>query len=466
MTNLTDSEFWHLLVTALPIAPALATAALTTNRDLYLVGGAVRDLLRRQPLADLDFACAGADVATWETVLGSYLEGRFISLGQGDRATTRRLVAGPMTVDITPIEGPDIDADLARRDFTVNAMAWDFRTGRLLDPHHGRTALAKGCIRTVTPHSLHDDPVRILRAVRFALELKATIDAATRQQMAAAAPALPASAGERHGQELSAILTHPDGGRGIATLAETGAIFPLFPILRPLAGLKQGNHHHLDAWEHTLALLQYLDVLFTDNPFQLPPPNPEHRLVLHLAGLLHDTGKAQTRTLDPDTGNIHFYGHERFSAHLAAAALAPLALPRKVRSLTIELIEHHLDVLLLALAPAKAKAYRKLVFRIGANLPLLLLLTLADSEASRGRRYPERHQAIIRCGRELLKIYHAHQETLTTPLVTGRDLIALGLSPGPRFGEIIRAVHERRLAGEIKDRDTALAWVRDTITTA
>ncbi|MBN2231532.1 MAG: CCA tRNA nucleotidyltransferase [Deltaproteobacteria bacterium] len=463
-TTTTDTDFLQLLTAGLPAALDLATATGSTGPDLYLVGGSVRDLLLRRPLADLDFSCRAQDIAAWETFMLRHFSGRFITLGQGDR-TTRRLVAGDFTVDITPLEGPDIITDLGRRDFTVNAMAWDFRAGRLIDPHHGREALAGHRIIAVSPRSLHEDPVRILRAARFALELDAVIDIPTREQMRAAAPGLPTAPGERRGHELRTILTRRDGARGINLLAENGAIFHLFPALRPLAGLAQGNYHHLDAWEHTLSLLAHLDPLLTDNPFQLPPPDAEGQLALHLAGLLHDTGKAQTRTVDPETGAVHFYGHERFSAHLAAAVMKPLALGRRIRTQVIELIEHHLEVLLLARAPAKAKTFRKLVFRIGEPLPLLLLLTLADSEATRGRRHPERHQAVIRCGRELLEIYRAERQALITPLISGQDLIALGLPPGPRFGEIIHAVREHQLEGEIEDRKTALAWVRRTITT-
>ena len=440
----------------------LQQIARETRTELYVVGGSVRDALLHRPLADMDMVCQARNMGYWEKHIAQLSSGHFFTLGK-EGLFTRRLVSGSFSFDLTPLEGDDIAADLQRRDFTINAIALGLHDDSFHDPHHGRQALEQRQLLCVSPTSLHNDPLRILRAVRFALTLDMQLPTATTELMAAARPGLTDIAGERIGNELSLILTHPHAAAGIRRLADTKALDTMFSPLHPLRGLSQNEYHHADVFEHTLLVLESLDNLCTDPPYTITHPDREQSIILRLAALFHDAGKALAKTVDPQTGKVHFYGHEQISAHLADTALRPLGLGKQTIARINRLIEHHLAPLLLSLGRPKAKAFRKLVFALEEDLPLLVVLALADNLAARGKNFSQRQEKLETCARELLSVYRQERKSFLKPLLSGKDLLALGMEPGPQMGVIIRAVHQRQINGECTSREEALAWVRNLL---
>ena len=441
-----------------PAWDELTAAAAASGREFYLVGGALRDLFRGKKISDLDFVCPLADMEFWEDTILGHVKGRFITMGNGAaRHATRRLVGPELTIDIAALNGPDIDCDLQRRDFTINAMAFALREQRFYDPHAGREALAAGQIVSVAPENIKDDPLRIVRAVRFMLEIDGTLSAAARDEMRAAVSGLDAVAKERFTVELNHIFATDQAGHGLRELLAVGALQKIFPALSGLAGLEQNNFHHLDALEHTLAVVESLDRLGRKNPLALPVPAAADCILLKWTALFHDVGKALTKTEDPDTGTIHFFGHERFSAHLAREALAGFALGKDFLRRLERLIENHLRPFLLNLDNCKEKALRRLVFDLEDDLYLLLLHAYADLDATRGRDPEPRQLKLTQLSRRLKEIYEKERATFIKPLISGRDLIALGLEPGPGIGTIIRMIHQKQLAGDISSKDEALA---------
>jgi tRNA nucleotidyltransferase/poly(A) polymerase len=336
-------------------------------------------------------------------------------------------------------------------------MAFALREQQFYDPHAGREALAAGQIISVSPENMQDDPLRIVRAARFMLEIEGVLSSATRDEMRSAVSGLDGVARERFTVELNHIFASNNSGRGIRELAAVGALQNIFPPLAALAGLEQNNFHHLDALEHTLAVIDSLDTLCQKNPLSLPQPAAADCVLLKWTALFHDVGKALSKTVDPDTGTIHFLGHERFSSHLTRETLAGFALGKDFLRRLERLIENHLRPLLLNLENCKEKALRRLVFDLEEDLYLLLLHTYADLEATRGREPQPRQQNLIKLSRRLKAIFELERETFIKPFLSGKDLIALGLEPGPAIGTIIRMIHQKQLAGEISDKDEALA---------
>ena len=436
--------------------------ARTEHLELYAVGGSIRDVILNRRLADLDLVCHSRDLEQWEKHIAGLGKGHFFTLGKEDRIT-RRLVSRDYSCDLTPLEGNSITADLKRRDFTINAMALGLHDGSFHDPHHGLQALEQYQLFCVSPTSLKDDPLRILRAVRFVLTLKMQLPPETSSLMAAARQGLPEVAGERIGNELSLILSQDHAAAGIRLLAETRALFALFSPFLPLRGLTQNEYHHVDVLEHTLQVLECLDNFIAEPPEAMDQPDNEKILILRWAALFHDTGKALTTTIDPQTEKIHFYGHEKISAHLARTMLLPLGIGKHTVTRIVRLIEQHLSPLLLSLGNPKPKAFRKLVFALEEDLPLLLLLSLADNQATRGIQFPQRRQKMETCTRELLKVYQQERNSFLKPLINGKDLLALGMEPGPQMGVIIRAVHQRQVDGECNSREEALDWVKNLL---
>jgi poly(A) polymerase/tRNA nucleotidyltransferase (CCA-adding enzyme) len=256
------------------------------------------------------------------------------------------------------------------------------------------------------------------------------------------------------------ILADHQSARGLKELVAVGALLKNLPVLAPLENLKQNNYHHLDALAHTLATVAALDQFCQKNTLVINPLTPADRVLIKWAALLHDTGKALTKTIDPDTGTIHFYGHERFSAHLARETLSGFALGKDFLKRLSRLIENHLRPLLLNLDTAKEKSLRRLVFDLEEDLDLLLLHALADLEATQGRNPGPRQENLRVLSRRLKEIYHLERANFIKPLVSGKDLIALGLEPGPAIGIIIKLIHQKQLAGSINNQAQALAEAR------
>ncbi len=449
----------HAFSTLFPNWTTLQQVAHTGHFELYAVGGSVRDALLTRPLTDLDLVCHSRDMEHWERHIARLNGGHFFTLGKGDRIT-RRLVSHGCTFDLTPMDGDSITNDLKRRDFTINAMALGLHDGSFHDPHHGLQALEQHQLLCVSPTSLEDDPLRILRAIRFSLAMDIQLPPETIKQITTARRGLLEVAGERIGSEFSLILTRQNAAAGIRLLADTRVLFTLFSSTLPLKGLMQNEYHHVDVLEHTLQVLEYLDTMITKPPDGMTQPDNEQAVILRWTALFHDVGKALTKTIDPQTEKIHFYGHEQISAHLARTMLLPLGLGKQALARIVRLIEQHLSPLLLSLANPKPKALRKLVFAMEEDLPLLLFLALADNLATRGKNFPQRQEKIEACTSDLLKIYQQERTSFIKPLINGKDLLALGLEPGPQMGIIIRAIHQRQINGECNNREEALAWVK------
>ncbi|MEA3334162.1 MAG: HD domain-containing protein [Pseudomonadota bacterium] len=445
-----------------PAWEKLTTAARQDDKPLYLVGGALRDLLSGKEINDLDFTCPAEDMPHWEDILLKATTGHFITMG-AEKFLTRRLVGDKITVDLAALNGPDLACDLQRRDFTINAMAWGLHEQSFHDPYAGCKALKEGSIICVAPDNLQADPLRVVRAARFMLEIDGRLTTATRVAMAETVNALDLVAKERFAIEFNHILAHHQAARGLKELTSVGALQKILPSLAPLEGLVQNNFHHLDALDHTLAVVEALDHFCQNNPLTITPLTTADRILLKWAALLHDTGKALTKTIDPDTGTIHFYGHERFSAHLAGETLAGFALGKEFLKRLKRLIENHLRPLLLNLSNAKEKSLRRLVFDLEGDLDLLLLHALADLEATRGRAPGPRLEALCNLSRRLREIYHLERANFIKPMLSGKDLLALGLEPGPAIGVIIKLIHQKQLNGTINNSAQALEEARRLI---
>lgn len=445
-----------------PAWKELTAYAQSSNKPLYLVGGALRDLLQGEVITDLDFACRAEDMTYWEEHMLKEVQGRFITMG-AEKFLTRRLVGPKLTLDLAALADSNLERDLQRRDFTINAMAWGLHEQVFHDPHAGWKDLQSGNILCVAPENLTADPLRIVRAVRFMLKINGQLAPATKEAMIAAGSQLNRVAHERFAVELNHILATHQAAHGLKELLAIGALQKILPPLTPLEGLEQNNFHHLDALEHTLAVVEALDQLCQNNPLTITPSSTADRILLKWAALLHDTGKALTKTIDPDTGTIHFYGHERFSAHLAGETLAGFALGNDFLKRLKRLIENHLRPLLLILSNAREKSLRRLVFDLEGDLDLLLLHALADLEATRGRAPGPRIEALCNLSHRLREIYHLERANFTKPMLSGKDLIALGLEPGPTIGIIIKLIHQKQLNGTIKSPEEALAAARQLI---
>ena len=206
------SDLLQQLYKFFPAWQNLTAAARRDAKPLYLVGGALRDLLNGKEVNDLDFTCPAEDMADWEDILLKATKGRFITMG-AEKFLTRRLVGDKITVDLAALNGPDLASDLKRRDFTINAMAWGLHEQSFHDPYGGRKALQEGTIVCVAPDNLLADPLRVVRAARFMLEIDGELATKTKEAMTTAIKDLNKVAKERFAVELNHILSHQHSAR-------------------------------------------------------------------------------------------------------------------------------------------------------------------------------------------------------------------------------------------------------------
>ena len=329
------------------------------------------------------------------------------------------------------------EEDVRRRDFTVNGLLMDPETGRIIDYVEGRRDIERRLIRTIGKPDARfvEDRLRMLRAVRFAAALDYTIDAGTYEAIKKQASAIRGISAERIREELSRVLTSGGARRGMELLAETGLLVELLPEVAALKGVEQppAFHPEGDVWEHTLRAIALL------------PDGADVRLAW--GALLHDVGKAETRS--EDAAGIHFYGHTRRGEEIAAGILARLRFSGEERSTVLNLIgQHMLFMNVREMRPNRLKRFLRI-----PDFTLHLELHRLDCLASHG--YLDNYEFC----RGKLTEYSA--EVLRPPrLLTGDDLIGMGYTPGPVFKEILHAVEDAQLGGEIATPEEARSLIR------
>ena len=442
-----------------------------TAEPVYLVGGSVRDLLAGHAPADIDLVTAG-DIRRMAAQIAARTGGTLIDLGKKGFAVLR--VAGPeTTIDITPLAGPDIQTDLERRDFTVNAMAVEIGSRRLVDATGGVTDLQQKTIRMVSAAAFEKDPARLVRAFRLAATLNFSISADTREAIAKHCQRIAAVAAERVWAELVKLLAADRSAPLIREMAATGLLTAIFPEIGPTVGCLQNRHHEFDVFEHTLRAYGHLEEMLVDFaarfPFAAAAAQQSgldgHAAMLKYACLLHDAGKPATRTVDPQ-GDVHFYGHAARSAAMAAGIGRRLRLSRRQRRVADAVIRHHLRPLFLFQASENGSLGRRGTTRFftrcgDLTLPIVVH-TMADIMAKRSVLDGRNERFIHFCG-DLLKAYgdYLNRKSALPRLISGHDLKStFGLTPSPLFAKILKQVDEGRLSGELETRDQALEWVR------
>ena len=408
-----------------------------------LVGGAARDLLRWAVPKDYDWASPDpAAAARW-------LAGETGAAFALDEARNHwRAVVDGVQHDVVPLPGdlPNaLNAELLRRDFTVNALAIN-SAGRVTDPAGGLGDLRRRSLRMVSEQNLRNDPLRLLRAVRLATTLSFKLEPETRSAVQRlAAEGLPIPAAERIGAELSALLLSENAAAGVALMRELGLLRLYLPELLEGEGIIQGGFHHLDVLEHNVEALH-----------QLLARAPDADLALRWATLLHDIGKPRTLGVNPATGRATYYGHAEIGSEMTAALLTRLKQPRALTERVARLVRAHMVHL-----PASEREARRFVHRRRELLPDLLRLMLADREASRGPMSTPATRHAYELGFERVLAALEDQPPAAAPLLSGREIMALlNLPSGPKVGEAVRALAEAEALGDVRTVEEARGFLK------
>src|SRR5438094_3418752 len=462
---------------AITVVRAVATLAGRRGAPVG-VGGAVRDAwLGRRPgrEVDLDVAVpAGAlDLARR---VAERLRGAFVPLDP-ERGTGRVVLPG-VRLDVTDFRGPSLAADLAARDFTVNALAVPLREllvrggAPIVDPTGGLADLRARRLRAPDLRVFTDDPLRALRGVRLEAALGFRLTRGTVAAIRAVAPALAAVSVERVRDELLAMLALPDATRAFRRADALGLLGVLLPEVEPMRATAQPAPHRFPVLEHSLRALASADRVLA-RLATLVPFGEELRAhmdeplgggvtrdpVLKLAALLHDVAKPETRRVVQ--GRVRFFGHDLVGAERARAIGQRLRLPARAVGVLERLVRHHLRPMHLGATERLTPRARYRFYRdLREDTQDLLLLALADAAAVTGASPLRvwRHAALIR---DLLGGWEEQQAVeAAPPLLRGEDVMTrLGLSPGPGVGHLLVRVREAQALGRVGTREEALAYL-------
>ena len=332
-----------------------AARALFAGAEAWIVGGAVRDRLLGRATTDLDLALP-AEPKDAARALARATGGAAFRLSGAFGAWRVVGDGGAWHIDLVVLRDGDIRADLAARDFTLNAMAEPLAGGELLDPHGGRADLEARRLRMVTPRALADDPLRALRAVRLAVELDLTIEPDTAAAMGREAPGLQRVAAERIFGEFKQVISSHAVRTGLQLMDAHGLTAQVVPELLALRGVEQNVFHHLDVYDHTLAVIDQVVAIERD-PFAAglgEHAEPVAELLrepladeltrgeaMRIAALLHDAAKPWTRSELPD-GRIGFPGHDRGGAQVARTVLRRLRASERLTAYVAALLREPL----------------------------------------------------------------------------------------------------------------------------
>jgi len=453
-----------------PVVSTLGRAFADAGFELAIVGGPVRDALLGRDVHDLDFTTDARpddilrvvkpiSTAQWDIgrdfgTIGARVRGEQVEVTTF-RADSYDGVTRKPTVEF----GDTLESDLVRRDFTVNAMALRVPGRTLVDPTGGVEDLVAGRLRTpVDPAvSFGDDPLRMLRAARFASQLGFQVDPDTEAAIADLRQTLSIVSPERIQGELVRLLQTDDPVRGIRILVETHLIDEFLPEIPALRLEVDEHHHHKDVYEHTLTVLrQAIELEKARNPDAAPD------VPLRLAALLHDIGKPATRRLEPG-GGVTFYHHDLKGARMARKRLQALRFDTDTINSVARLIELHLRFFGYAEGAWTDSAVRRYVRDAGPELERLHILTRADVTTRNRRKAARLASAYDDIERRIAELAAREELNAMRPELDGNRIQEiLGIKPGREVGEAYRFLLDLRLdeglLGEEEAERRLRAW--------
>jgi poly(A) polymerase len=411
----------------------------------YFAGGCVRDIVRGQTPKDFDIATDAKPENVQKLFPRTYAVGAHFGVilvvengFQFEVATFRSDEAYIDGRHPSAVHFSSPEEDAKRRDFTINGMFYDPVAEEVIDFVGGRADIAAKLVRAIgdAAQRFAEDRLRMLRAVRFATALDYKIDSQTWDALVANAASVNKISAERIREELARIFLSPNRMRGWDLLDSSGLMRAILPEIDAMKGCKQPEQFHPegDVFEHTRLMLQFL-------PEKVSVP-------LVFSVLLHDVAKPRTAVVD-ETGRIRFSGHDRIGAEMTEEIMKRLRFSSAEIEATVEMVRQHMvfkDVPKMRVAKLKR-------FMARPTFDDELELHRVDCEGS--HRMLDNYEFLLRKREEFAK-----EPIIPPPLVRGDDLIALGLKPGPKFGEILEAIETRQLEGNLRSREEALDWVK------
>lgn len=451
-----------------------------TNQQIYLVGGAIRDQLLGREMKDLDFVVSEGPEGLADGV-SKALGGKVILLDEIHRIY-RVILSDGSILDFSQMKGSTIGEDLSHRDFTINALAynlalgWPLRTDVIIDPYGGVRDLEDRVLRAVHPNTFQEDPVRMLRAVRFMAELDFTLHPDTVKLIQRDCQGIQGAPGERITQELFPLLEQRNSHQHLQYLDQPLQLLDqIFPHIREMKQVGECKYHVVDSWTHSLHTLRLMEEIINAQGFfeasigssyeahtkEIIAGNRSRLSLIKLGALFHDVGKPAARIVD-ETGRVRFPGHEMTGAEIVEGYAQRLKLSNREREILHRYVAFHMFPLSMYKYDTLTDENLYEIFRQTEGETLdILLIALADIVATRMLLDPKEDMSKYkRFVEEIIHRYLGKYEKWRSlqQLVKGDVIMKhLNLPPGPVVGEIIEKIRKGLFLGEIAPDQEAIA---------
>ena len=437
----------------------------------YLVGGSIRDLFTKNcEFYDRDISIKGAE--NFARKIANKWDGTFIELDNENKIYRVVLPDKINFLDISELQGNTIEEDLKRRDFTINAIAYDLANDKFVDITGGLKDLKNKVLRHIDDKNFEDDPLRILRAFRFyaVTGFKMTIELENALKKYLSLALNPAK--ERINYEIMKLFGGDFASGALLKMDEFGLLEKIFPCVTEMKKVPPNTHHHLDLFHHVVETVRQIEILYNEiSGFEKEHldaidfggfPRINH---LKLAGFLHDIGKFSTWTIE-EGGRHRFIKHDDVGSKMVVPLLRDLKFSKKQIEYISCMIKNHIYPSNVIVAPSlNDKVMMRYVRKMGDNVIDNIILAKADRLSARGIDITEEIvNANISGLDKLLDFYLSKKDSLAPlpKLIDGREIMEiLNIKPSPKLGEIINAINEAQLNGDISTHEDAVKMVLD-----
>lgn len=436
----------------------------------YLVGGAIRDLLLGKKTTDRDISIKNAEI--FAKKIAEDFSGTFIVLDEVNKIYRVVLADKVNFFDISELQGETIEEDLKRRDFTINAIAYDLKNDNIVDVTGGVSDIEKKVLRHIDDKNFEEDPLRILRAFRFlattGFEMTSELENAIRKYL----PLAMKPAKERIHYEIMKLFGGEYASPALLKMDEFGLLELIFPCIKDMKKVPPNTHHHLDLFHHVVETVRQIEIGYSNAPKEVREhldkidfggfPRINH---LKIAGFLHDIGKFSTWTIEP-TGRHRFIKHDDVGSKMAVPLLRDLKFSKKQIEYISTMIKYHIYPSNVIVSPdLNEKVKMRYIRKMGDNVIDNIILACADRLSARGVDVTdEMVNANLSGLNTLLNFYLEKRETLEPlpKLLDGNEIMSiLNIQPSPILGKIVNALYEAQLNGDIVTTSQAKEFVKD-----
>ncbi|MDD3150455.1 MAG: HD domain-containing protein [Candidatus Gastranaerophilales bacterium] len=443
------------------------------DTQIFLVGGYIRDLILEKFCTDRDFVVLGENAVNFAKKVAEKVDGYFVLLD--DKNDIARVVMPDKInyLDFAACVGSSIEEDLARRDFTINSIACSFsdNEAQIIDIFDGIDGIKNKIIKTCNINNLKDDPLRILRAFRFAAGLDFKIDDKIHAFIKENKELLNKPAKERVNVELVKLFEGKYCSKILAQMKNNGLLYLILPELEKQEKVPPNLHHHLKLIDHSIETVRQIELLENTLPDWVQEElNSEFVngikkiALLKFSALIHDIGKPQTWIIEED-GRHRFIKHEEIGVEIATPILKKLKFSNNAIKYITKLIKHHIypSQLIRPDDEVSQKAIMRMFRRLEDDTPDVIVIAMADRLSAKGSEITDQIvQANLDGLIELLEKYKTAKETIKNlpKLISGNDVMEiLQIQPSPTIGVILKQIEEAQLAGEITTVEQAKEFV-------